>query len=481
MFDFTDIAASETLRMQFILAEMKKIVGFAGDDGGATFGGYVRDVVVPEMQGMKIEHIPDYVSLYFETTTASSAFLQQCHALGYTLSHDTSLTERSIGCQKVTYNVSRDEEYLFAVDVVVGPKLVVDDFDVNVVKFVRRDNKWVCVSDYDLVERIGEKKATMLPSYAPYQRKDKFYRIKSDFFDKGWKVYYTGWNIYYCDRFGTSELPPNVSYEQFCDIFRPTTCPTLLVPDGGKSTDPSKKGICSPLANEQTVANVKIIKNERKAAKMAARQATTKDVFSGENETQRKERLKRVIVTLTARLGRFKATLTKLEGEVQQETKQVEPVVKILKKPSMRDSLLRAMNTKEVKMQRIASLKVVIDSVVSRIAQKTATLEKLDKLEKVSSEVADAQFWTEYYDNKYETQKKIRDDQQSATSLESDKKELEMYTLRVKFLTEAIKRRSVNTVDIQMSDLARENAALKARLAALETNKSDDDEMPPLE
>lgn len=105
-----DHAKSDDANVQKVLKHMEGIVVFASRNKGYVFGGFVRDVVVPTINGNVINVLPKDVDLYFEDEGSATKFIGFCNGLGYTLTRESgssSEVERNSASESKVFTISR--------------------------------------------------------------------------------------------------------------------------------------------------------------------------------------------------------------------------------------------------------------------------------------------------------------------------------------------------------------------------------------
>jgi len=197
--DFSNMSPFEE---SHVLAAIFDCIKCASDYCGKVFGGFVRDVIVPRLNDRNCRIKFKDVDLWFDSHKDASKFIMR---MGNKLiKSDVKFTNGLYPdeCTRQQFNLINNDTIVAWIDIIVSPKLPVNDFDVNTVTYwLNNYSVWKTNSPDYLITQIINKEASMLLTYkqlidnAPDISNDlqpkSFYhnRINRIFTSKGWKVY----------------------------------------------------------------------------------------------------------------------------------------------------------------------------------------------------------------------------------------------------------------------------------------------------
>lgn len=199
--DYIDFKTMTGFTLEMVLAQINDMIAIASGYGGAVFGGYVRDVLVPRKftPGCPVQFKD--VDLWFSNGSACAKFLER---MGDRLKIVTDFPVESD-----LYEFERQQYHLFShgtclawVDVVVSKTFPVNDFDINYLIYRNRNGLGTFgtfseVPVSKLMDRINSKTVRILPGYVKiitdgsnpnshvHQR-----RVQERYLKRGWKVFY---------------------------------------------------------------------------------------------------------------------------------------------------------------------------------------------------------------------------------------------------------------------------------------------------
>lgn len=227
--NFIDFNNLSGFTLSVVLKTINKCLSIAGKHGGCVFGGYVRDVIIPNMitgndnesvfgsyirhKFLKGETYPKQqikfkdVDIWFKDQKSVDNFLEE---MGSSLKYNSGFdnpTNELYGFTRKQYYLYEYETCIAWIDVIISEKIPVNDFNVNFLTFsLQNDNEIVISyaeeSRNDLINYIINKTAVMLPAYIfkiLYDNSSiansRIRRVKKNYHDKGWRVFLYGSDI----------------------------------------------------------------------------------------------------------------------------------------------------------------------------------------------------------------------------------------------------------------------------------------------
>lgn len=162
-----------------------ELIRLASKHGGSVFGGFVRDVIVPLSIGhdsvrneSELEAYPEIaklsfkdVDLWFKSRSGMNSFIAE---MAGRLAPSTSNWNSIYPCDltRMKYSIRPNLPKTVQVDLICSEKCPVNDFDVNCLAYGIVGNTWIANTIHpnaapvsQLVSKITEKKAVMLPDY----------------------------------------------------------------------------------------------------------------------------------------------------------------------------------------------------------------------------------------------------------------------------------------------------------------------------
>lgn len=195
-----------------MLSTLRYIVSIASKNNGYVYGGYVRDILVPQLHQRPVTTTDTDIHLHFYNIQNENGFIQSVKNEFKLTMRGVQHIHHDVTCVMTTYIVERNPQLKFVVNITVSPISHIDDFDVNTLAYQYVDpieDKWVSVARAPfgstaavadatvLIERILQKKATALPTFFMNNKstdkveiESKFKLIKHMFHSKGWEAYY---------------------------------------------------------------------------------------------------------------------------------------------------------------------------------------------------------------------------------------------------------------------------------------------------
>ena len=172
--DYIDFKTMAGFTLEMVLVEIDAAITVACKHGGAIFGGYVRDVLVPRKFNPTCPVQFKDVDIWFSNTTHRDAFIKE---MGGRLQIADRNNGHSNGPEsKKLYEFERQQYHLFShdtcvawLDIITSVDFPVNDFDVNRVTYRKIDGVG-CFEGYrgptqHLLHRILLKHARLLPAY----------------------------------------------------------------------------------------------------------------------------------------------------------------------------------------------------------------------------------------------------------------------------------------------------------------------------
>jgi hypothetical protein len=174
------------------MEQISVMLNVAGQYGGAVFGGYLRDVLIPRLSEPTWTAEWANVNLWFTSCGFAEQFVAQ---MGSNLRHVAG------GSGHYSGNLYHGERRVTAVFIVASATLPVNDFDVNQAAVFYQNGRMHTVPglpDHEFLGwKIERKRATMLPSYArllltmedKYALRRHFERLIKRYMERGWTIY----------------------------------------------------------------------------------------------------------------------------------------------------------------------------------------------------------------------------------------------------------------------------------------------------
>lgn len=184
---------------------INECLAVAGMFNGRVFGGYVRDVIVPRLNGEKCRDDFEGVDIWFRKQEDADAFvksMKEDRVDGLSIFEICGVSFTSSrelrGVSRVRYNLTLHRASRARFNVFVHHRLPVDDFDVNQLTY--KFSRIKCLAESfgtssvaTLIEAIHNKTATMLPEYKeklirPNIAHLHVERVNNRYIKRGWKV-----------------------------------------------------------------------------------------------------------------------------------------------------------------------------------------------------------------------------------------------------------------------------------------------------
>lgn len=194
----------EPISIEFKIAEVTQVLQDASKLGGAVFGGYLRDVIIPRMMDLTAVVEWKDVDIWFKEKDQADQFVAW---MGERLRRDHPGYKEDAGGVyefiRIQYSLIHQDQVLTFMDVIVAETLPVNDFDVNQIAFSCVDGIFHQQAGRTLeilAPQIKAKKATLLPSYVmlllglgPSNQEWKtychWYRLGFRYLERGWTIY----------------------------------------------------------------------------------------------------------------------------------------------------------------------------------------------------------------------------------------------------------------------------------------------------
>jgi hypothetical protein len=203
---YIDFSNMSRIMLETVLNSIIECLKIAGKHGGRTFGGFVRDVIVPRLFKPNCYFKFKDVDIWFQTQKSADAFVKDM---------GSSFIEESIFASdpaNLDYEFTRKQYHLYQhdtciawFDIIVSKTIPVNDFNVNKLTYLYKEDSSTPIpesfgdeSTTTLINAIHNKHVIILPEYVNIlmgrDRRGRGYCIKSMFrlnrifFNKGWNV-----------------------------------------------------------------------------------------------------------------------------------------------------------------------------------------------------------------------------------------------------------------------------------------------------
>lgn len=196
----------------------------AGKFNGKVFGGYVRNVIVPRLYDKEKQVSFKDVDIYFSKLEDAENFVRH---MG-----EEFKEQKFLSSEQLKYHYYRRQYHLIKhgvciawFDVIVAPKIPVNDFNVNTLTYhYQPDGTTIaeshCFDSVDvLISMIFNKRAIMLPGYVELFSKYRDHRFTHEvrrYFQRYQRLF-GSWEVYL--YYHGVRVPENVTLEWFSDYY----------------------------------------------------------------------------------------------------------------------------------------------------------------------------------------------------------------------------------------------------------------------
>ncbi len=206
MLRFNDMSKFE---QAVVLDNIKSCIATASNHYGFVYGGFVRDVIVPQIMNPDCNVKFKDVDLWFETEESADRFIE---AMGESFLQmkgiDVQVDEYPGAFRRKQYYLIGHNTVLAWIDIIISKYLPVDDFDVNTVLFWIENNEYRTDNSTltrNLIKQIHEKRAIMMESYYKKYNMTQSRYLLQHFKSRVENMKKNGWHIVYPDDIWNSK------------------------------------------------------------------------------------------------------------------------------------------------------------------------------------------------------------------------------------------------------------------------------------